>query len=198
MLVEWIPSMRMVILSRVKLMSQQSAYDFNESTQFLHTHQFHATRSFLHLAPLGENRLEGISLLDIPGELLVPAHVNAVHLFVLVQLLLDALDGLKPARPVCRVLHMERSLDHSCHLQPADEKGERFGSVCRHYLTTWENIFYWPHHPPGGIILPLTVKLLSGSLRSWALGFDLNPINCPSSLRIKYLCRQFLMCSPKS
>ena len=34
-------------------------------------------------------------------------------------------------------------------------------------------------------------------MRSWALGLDLNPINWPSSLRMKYLCRQFLMCSPE-
>ena len=38
---------------------------------------------------------------------------------------------------------------------------------------------------------------MSGSFRSCGVGFDLKPINCPSSLRMKYLCLQFLICSPK-
>jgi len=45
----------------------------------------------------------------------------------------------------------------------------------------------------------LTVKLLRGSDISWGIfGLDLNPRNCPSDFRIKYLCRQFLMCSPEN
>ena len=46
------------------------------------------------------------------------------------------------------------------------------------------------------ITIPLTVKLLVGSLNSESSGLTLNPRNTPLSQSMKYRGRQFLMCSP--
>lgn len=45
--------------------------------------------------------------------------------------------------------------------------------------------------------LPFTVKLFKGSSNPCS-GLALNPISAPLSKSMKYLGRQFLMCSPKN